>query len=114
MMSLSPGELNKLASILGLLGSSHQGERDAAALVADRLVRGRGLEWSQLLAPKPPTPAAPPAPSSVEADLRICRAYPGLLTDWERGFLRGLKPGYMLSEKQRRILSGMARKVRAG
>lgn len=114
MMSLSPGDLNKLARVLGLLGSSHAGERDAAALAADRLVRGRGLEWSQLLAPKPAAPLPPPASGNVEADLRVCRTYAGLLNDWERGFLRGLKPGRMLSEKQQRILSGMARKVRAG
>lgn len=114
MMAMSPSELTRLAHILGLLGSDHQGERDAAALAADRLVRGRGLEWSQLLAPKPAAPLPPPASGNVEADLRVCRTYARLLNEWERGFLRGLKPGRALSEKQQRILSGMARKVRAG
>ncbi len=115
MMPLTPADLNKLAGILGMLGSEHQGERDAAARLADRLVRGKGLQWADLLAPKPTAWTLPPPPScDVEADLRVCRAYPGLLNDWERGFLRGLKPGRPLSVKQRGILSGMACKVRAG
>lgn len=117
MMALSPSDLNKLAGVLGMLGSPHPGERDNAARLADRLVGGRGLEWAELLAPKPAAwrPPTPPPPScDVEADLRVCRAYPGLLNNWERGFLRGLKPGRPLSMKQRGILSGMACKVRAG
>jgi hypothetical protein len=116
MMPLTPADLNKLVGVLGMLGSEHAGERDNAARLADRLVRGKGLEWAQLLAPKPAAPTPPPAPAScsVEADLRVCRAYPGLLNNWERGFLRGLKPGRTLSVKQLGILSEMACKVRAG
>ncbi|MGI4943365.1 MAG: hypothetical protein ACRYHQ_22840 [Janthinobacterium lividum] len=114
-MGLSPSDLNKLVGVLGMLGSPHPGERDNAARLADRLVRGRGMEWADLLVPKPATyMPPPPPPNDVDADLRVCRAYPGLLTEWERGFLRGLKPGRSLSAKQQRILSGMARKVRAG
>ena len=45
------GDLTRLIRILGMLGSDHDGERAAAALAADRLVRGSGRSWSDLLAP---------------------------------------------------------------
>lgn len=45
------GDLTRLIRILGMLGSEHDGERAAAALAADRLVRGSGSSWSDLLAP---------------------------------------------------------------
>jgi hypothetical protein len=38
-MALAPATRTKLAAVLALLGSPHQGERDAAALAADRLVK---------------------------------------------------------------------------
>jgi len=45
------GDLTRLVRILGMLGSDHDGERAAAALAADRLVRGSGWTWWDLLAP---------------------------------------------------------------
>ena len=45
------GDLTRLIRILGMLGSDHDGERAAAALAADKLVRGGGWSWSDLLAP---------------------------------------------------------------
>ena len=44
-------DLTRLIRILGMLGSDHDGERAAAALAADRLVRGSGWTWWDLLAP---------------------------------------------------------------
>lgn len=46
---LSSADRTKLAKLLGLLGSAHAGERDAAGLAAERLVRGAGLTWRQVL-----------------------------------------------------------------
>jgi hypothetical protein len=45
------GDLVRLIRILGMLGSDHDGERAAAALAADKLVRGSGWNWWDLLAP---------------------------------------------------------------
>ena len=45
------GDLTRLIRILGMLGSDHDGERAAAALAADRLVRASGWTWWDLLAP---------------------------------------------------------------
>lgn len=119
MNGLSPAERNRLAGILGLLGSSHQGERDAAALAADRLVRGRGLAWSDLLGGGDAQPSSQEPPhdeaSSLRADIFVCQQFPGLLTQWERQFLETLRRrSCALTPNQRRILSEMASKVRGG
>ena len=45
------GDLTRLIRILGMLGSDHDGERAAAALAADKLVRGGGWSRWDLLAP---------------------------------------------------------------
>lgn len=46
---LKPATLTKLNRIAGMFGSSHAGERAAAALAAHRLVSGQGLSWWDVL-----------------------------------------------------------------
>jgi len=46
---LKPMTLAKLNRIAGMFGSSHAGERAAAALAAHRLVTGLGLTWQEVL-----------------------------------------------------------------
>lgn len=67
-------ERQRLAAILGMLGSEHAGERAAAALQAEAFRKKHGLTWAELLAlrpedlhsessqPPPPEPEPPPAP----------------------------------------------------
>ena len=121
-MGFSPADRCKLAAVLGLLGSPHQGERDAAALAADRLVRGRGLEWADVLGGvetsrrrEVPPPPPPQYESQPAADLRACGSRPELLTPWEVAFVGDLAqmPTWTISAKQRRILGGIANKVRS-
>ena len=114
MMALPPADRHRLASILGLLGSNHAGERDAAALAADRFVRTRGIAWPDLLAGEPAASNRAEPVNTVQADIALCRQHPGLLTQWERDFLRTLKPERGISLKQRGVLAVMARKVRGG
>src|SRR4249919_707795 len=66
-------ERQRLAAILGMLGSDHAGERDAAAHQAEAFRRKHQLTWAELLAippiaaaPLPPEPD-PPTPSAPEA-----------------------------------------------
>ena len=59
--TLTDTERKRLASILGLLGSNHAGERDAAALHAEAFRRKHRLTWAELLA-LPPIDVAPPSP----------------------------------------------------
>jgi hypothetical protein len=40
---------NKLIKVLGMLGSSHDGERANAALQAERIRKEAGLTWSDIL-----------------------------------------------------------------
>ena len=44
----------RLAAILGMLGSAHAGERAAAALQAEAFRRKHGLTWGELLGETPP------------------------------------------------------------
>jgi hypothetical protein len=48
-MSDAPVGLDRLAKLLGLIGSDHDGEVVAAARKADELRRAAGLTWAQLL-----------------------------------------------------------------
>ena len=65
MSALAEADRTRLAQMLGLLGSDHAGERDAAGLAAHRLIRQRGLTWLDIIAPAPSTHAGiePEAPA---------------------------------------------------
>ncbi len=54
----------RLAKLLGMLGSAHDGEVVAAGRMADRLVREAGATWFDVVAPALPRPmrAAPSEP----------------------------------------------------
>ena len=47
---MTDADRKRLAAILGMLGSSSAGERDAAALQAEAFRRKHGLTWKQLVA----------------------------------------------------------------
>jgi hypothetical protein len=48
-MKLDPRNLERLVKLLGMLRSDHGGERAAAALKANALVREHGLVWSDVI-----------------------------------------------------------------
>jgi hypothetical protein len=50
---LDEATADRLARILGLLGSAHAGERASAAAKADALVREAGLMWRDVILPSP-------------------------------------------------------------
>ena len=49
MTPLTPELREKLAKVLALLGSSHAGERDAAALAANGIVKAAGVTWEDVI-----------------------------------------------------------------
>jgi hypothetical protein len=103
---------------LGLLGSSHAGERDAAGLAADRLVRQVGLTWFDIVSPpvveQPVHVAVEPAePDNWRNTIAKCQARPELLSEWETAFLRKLPAFPRLSDKQENILREIAARVLA-
>ncbi len=87
---LDPTVADKLAKIVSLLGSDHDGERSAAAAVATRILRDHGMTWADLV---PVGTAAPtrPAPASTavlpqEIARRVLLDKRHLLSPWEVQF----------------------------
>ena len=109
---LSPVELRRLVGVLARLGSDFDGERAAAALLASRMLRDRGLSWDTLLSagnagagrtipPGPPDPSGNVDPGS---DLALCQRHVGRLTAWEHEFVRSVA-------RMRRRTPGQSRKL---
>ena len=110
MSALPAADRAKLGKLLGLLGSDHPGERDAAGLAAHRLITRAGLTWPQVIKP-PAVERALPELGTWRQTVVECLAQPGSLRPWEVGFLRDL-PGFRrLSVKQRYVLKEIADRV---
>jgi hypothetical protein len=101
----------KLARVLGMLGSTHDGEVLAAARQAERLRQGR--PWIDLLSPGP-GPRPDPPPMGWRQAVALCQAYPDRLTPWERDFVQSIA-GYRCdpTDRQRAVLTKIAAKVAA-
>ena len=107
-------ERRRLVGILARLGSDFDGERAAAALLATRLLRDRGLSWDQLLPSLDAPPAGPPGAASAIADLDLCRKYWDDLNPWMRSFVIGIANRQRpLSGPQRAKLAEAAAELRA-
>lgn len=107
--------LDRLAAVLGMMGSDHDGEVLSAARMAEKLRREAGVTWHELLIPtEPPARASytAPEPPGWWDMVEACRARPDRLTDWERQFIDVLA-GYTHepSEKQMRVLERLADKA---
>src|SRR3954462_2039623 len=119
-MPISPDLANKLAKVLGMLGSDHDGEIAAAGRRAHAMVKGAGLTWNQVLAPAnspPESPYRPPRrwrrPASASDAAALCLQWGEVLTDWETDFCRSLVGRYRLSPKQSEVLNRIAAKCEA-
>lgn len=111
MTTMPPEALRtKLAKLLGMLGSDHAGERDAAALAAHRLVQQAGVTWQQVMKP-PPVEKRLPELGTWRQTVRACLECPDALRPWELGFLRDLPKFPRLSVKQRYVLKAIADRV---
>jgi hypothetical protein len=111
---LLPSTRERLAKLLGLLGSDHQGERDNAGRAAHQLVQQHGLTWFDLLLPDNDVAAAgDPLGADWRRTAAACSRYPHLINRWEAGFLDGL-PGFPhLSRKQHDTLFKIVMRLRA-
>ncbi len=78
-----PRLADRLAKICGMFGSAHDGERAAAAALADNLIRSAGLTWHDVinLSPKPP---------SVDWQIKVERCRIGRLWPREQQFIETL------------------------
>ena len=82
----------KLAKICARFASNHDGERAAAAALANQLLQSMGLTWEQVL-------------TQDERDfadlIDFALQHERLLNDWQRGFVRDIRRQETLSKKQR-------------
>ena len=115
------GQLDRrrLALVVALFESPHDGERLAALEAAGRLLAAGKVSWRDLIdrAAKPTTTAdddedlgEPIGPHKVVA-ADLLRRFSGRLTPGERTFLGGLRAFRKLSAKQRGVLDNIRRKV---
>jgi hypothetical protein len=105
---LDPRIIERLSKLLGMLGSSFDGERAAAAAT------DLGMMWTELLQ----SVASPdPGPERIEVntdDLNLALANPEALTEWEQDFVRSIARNYStLTAKQAACLARIASKARA-
>jgi hypothetical protein len=112
MNALAPIDLGKLARIAGLFGSTHIGERAAAAAKADAIVRAAGLTWPDVLTQSVVGGGYSQTSRRHEAPMTpgmILARHGDKLTGWERGFLTSLlkSPSHRWSAKQNDALAGI-------
>jgi hypothetical protein len=101
--SLDPDAAKRLAKLCGMFGSHHDGERAAAAALADKLARASGLTWPEIFGLEP---------GSISEKLELLRRHLDELTRWECQFVINL-PGFRhLPRKQLEVLDRLVAKVR--
>jgi len=108
-VSLHQSDLQKLAKLLGMIGSAHDGEVLSAARKAHQLITSKGETWhnafgvSEMAAPSP-------VHCSIATNLLRHKAH---MTDFERRFLIGIMAHAKLSTKQAQTLETIRVKVAA-
>jgi hypothetical protein len=105
----------RLARLLGMLGSEHEGEVVAAARQAERLRRQAGATWFEILAS--PSPSAPPHGAPVPAEVAEMLVMWGAhenccLSPWERDFLASMREWRSLpTPRQLAVVLRTARRI---
>jgi hypothetical protein len=118
--AVTPALASKLAKVLSMLGSDHDGEIAAAGRRAHALVKGAGLTWGDVIGPATlPKPGVssphrcwrvPATPGDCAA---LCLRWSEVLTGWEAEFCRSLAGRRRISPKQLAVLRRIATKVEA-
>jgi hypothetical protein len=108
---------DRLAKLLGMLGSDHAAEVATFGAAADRLVREHNLTWSDILQPQKVVVVEedrwrpPPSSDAWRGTVSMCLRCPRLLSDWETGFLNNLLHYSSLSPKQAACLQTISTKL---
>jgi hypothetical protein len=107
---LSTPDTQKLAKLLGMLGSAHDGEALNAARKAHQLVSRNGATWFDVIgAPDPDMETTPRiAHHAIVLDLLKHVEH---LTEFERRFLRGTLGFQKLTDKQAVTLETIRAKI---
>src|SRR5690242_14052461 len=90
---IDPATAERLTRLLGMLGSDHEGEVANAGRLADRLVRGLGLRWADLIGSRAETRLSAHwrEPRTWREAVGLCLQYSDIITAWESQFLRSLR-----------------------
>ena len=116
-VTFSLADLRRLAGVLARLGSPHDGEKLAAAHLADQFIRDRKVSWSDVLHAEPPLavviqPTEPRYWRQCAEELLF--EHQGALSAWEETFLQSiLERGRGLSARQEAVLLRIASKCGA-
>lgn len=119
MSALAPGQADRLAKVLGLLGSDHDGERAAAALMATKIIRAAGLTWPDIVTPRPSAPPPPPPPKTwrephtPQEAAAECLRWSDVLTDWEKEFCKSVMNFGKPTNRQITVLAKVTAKAKA-
>ena len=103
-----PISRRRLAAVLGMMGSVHDGEALNAARQAEWMRRQAGLTWDNLLASTCPEPQLTPGAPPWRHLTSICWHSRDRLTEWGLAFLTVVSRQPRLSPKQFKILVGIA------
>ncbi|MEI8396889.1 MAG: hypothetical protein WCF85_19310, partial [Rhodospirillaceae bacterium] len=101
--------------VLALLDSSYDGEALTAARLAARLVNNANLSWDDVIRgagrDNRPIAASEPAVADWRRVISIIERSSRVLAPWEHQFINALKQLSRISDKQRRALGVLCRKV---
>lgn len=116
MMALNSDDRRRLAGVLARLSSDHAGEREAAALLASRIVRDRDMTWLDVLQAGSPTQKAgaanPHHNAASGSDLALSLRHLGQLNGWEQQFVRSMATVMRRTPGQARKLAEIADALR--
>ncbi len=108
---------DRLAKLLGMVGSDHDGESVSAARHADRLVRQSGMSWREIVADNSPhhplrAPVEQTDGDDLDDEIDFCLRNLDRLNDWERRFLISLRDQRSpLSIKQKNKVAAIVDKL---
>jgi hypothetical protein len=97
-------KLGRLVKICGVFGSDHDGERAAAAAMADKIVRDLGLTWADIIQSKQNLLPGP----ELESQLALIGSNVHMLNDWERRFVQSLHRFPRFSPRQLATITRIA------
>jgi hypothetical protein len=107
---MTGSDRQRLARILGMLGSNNTNEVLVAAAQAERLRRDARLTWQDVLSPPL---QAPQTVVQVDDAIDVVFGRVDLLSEWERKFVGSIsRARYPLSDKQLEVLERIVEKVR--
>jgi hypothetical protein len=117
-MAVPAEVIDKLRKLLGMLGSDYDGERAVAGRMASDLLRQHKLTWSDVVGAEIHIEARPRVrvwhePKEHREAACECLAWPEVLTDWEKEFLKSISGRWHLSGRQQQCLARILDKTRA-